>query len=476
MKLIVCLSGVFLVPLTGLAGWTQTYGQNQDDEGYCVCQTAEGGYVVAGYSSTSPGGWILKTDENGDTLWTSTPFAFTGGKAYSIQETSDCGYILTGYMAATDDGKYHLGLVKLDSLGGEIWWHSDMDWYFDFDSTGGVGCSVQETSDGGFIVTGFRQPELWGDTTGAWLIKTDSEGGFQWSKTYGAEYQACAFSVHETSDTGYIVSGYSEHHFWILKTDEDGDTVWTLTLDDWPGKGYAAQETSDDGYIVTGYVAPYRDGKYHFYLLKLASNGDTLWSRMDVDLVEWSGGVGRSVQPTSDDGYIITGYTSEWDDQRTDLFLVKTDVEGDTIWTRIYGGEDADAGYCVHQAADDGYIVAGATRSFGAGEYDLWLVKTDTEGDTVSVAEESPAVQDDWCVTQPVGRRIVLRYRDRAEGFHVQVFDASGRKVDEIRSSNESGIITWPITVTHQTISPGVYFICSIGEVRSDARKVILIK
>jgi len=465
---------LLVVPEISYAGWTRTYGGEADDGGYCVQQTSGGGYIVAGHQE-GEGGWLLRTDEEGDTLWTSSPFGFMGGSAYSVQQTSDGGYILAGYQAATDDGKYHLGLVKTDSLGEELWTRLDGYW-FPHDSTGGVGLSAQQTSDGGYILTGYRQPLIWEEITDLWLIKTDSLGEILWSRTYGGESADCGCCVRQTSDGGYIIAGYTTSlgNFWLLKTDEYGDTVWTFAVEEgWSGKACSVAETSDGGYIVTGYVAPFRDGKYHLYLVKLNPDGDTLWSRMDVDWLAWNtGGVGSCVQETSDGGYIITGYTSEWYDEIDDLWLIKTDSAGDTLWTRIYGGEAEDMGYCVDQTSDGGYIVTGATKSFSAGGYDLWLLKTDASGDTLGVVEEPILTpSSNWRIITPVGPKIVLQYSNCPQGFHAFVFDATGRKVDELHSAEVYGIITWP--ATHQ--SPGVYFIKQAGQTEPPA-KVVLIR
>ena len=236
------------------------------------------------------------------------------------------------------------------------------------------------------------------------------------------------------------------------------------------------QEISDGGYIATGCVAPFWDGKDHLYLLKIDSEGDTLWTRGDWQWFdEGSGGVGCSVQETPDGGYIIAGYTSPWFDEIEDLWLIKTDSEGDTLWTRIYGGEAEDLANCVDQTSDGGYIVAGATKSFSVDGYDLWLLKTNSLGDTLGVIEELVVdVGSNWYVLSPIGSEIVLRYSDFPHGFHAQVFDALGQKVDELHSVSPSGTLTWG--EDDGCYSPGVYFIRSSSEEPSVTQKVILIK
>ncbi|MBN2378745.1 T9SS type A sorting domain-containing protein [candidate division WOR-3 bacterium] len=479
MKRIVCLSGVFLMPLTGLAGWTQTYGQDSDDEGYCVQQTVDGDYIIAGYSGTTTGGWILKTDENGDTLWTSTPFCFMGGTAYSVIETSDGSYAATGYQAATLDGKYHLVLIKLDSEGKELWTRMDADWV-GHDSSGGIGYSVHETPDGGFVIAGSKQPFIFTDTVDLWLIKTDSTGELEWERKYGGSSQDVGRCVNTTSDGGYVVAGYTDYStpssplsFWVLKTNEAGDSVWITGMPDWFfGRAYWVEETSDNGFISAGYVFPFDDGKHHLFLLKIDSAGDTLWSRMDLGwLSEYGGGEARCVRETSEGGFIITGFTSEWYEEIDDLWLVRTDVQADTQWTRTYGGQEADLAHCGAQTTDEGYIVVGGTESYGAGGYDIWLLKTDAQGDTLSISEEPPGNFDNWDVSVTLGQEIVLKYSNQPSGFHAHVFDASGRKVSEIHSPEQSGVIIWG-----QHYEPGVYFI-RIDDTGSNlTRKVVIMR
>ncbi|TET23469.1 MAG: hypothetical protein E3J71_02220 [Candidatus Stahlbacteria bacterium] len=470
MKRFVLFSGVALVvilfPQSILAGWTRTYGKLGYEVAHCVEQTSDGGYIVTGYAASCPIA-LLKTDEIGDTLWA---HSYCEGRC--VQQTSDGGYIVTGEVLM-DDGKYHFSLVKTDSDGDLLWRRDDLN---------GVGYSVQQTSDGGYIITGHNSISLFEEIDDLWLIKTDSLGNTLWTRTYGAEGPDCGCCVRQTSDGGYIISGYSEslQSLWLLKTDEAGDTVWTQSSSGWVlGRGYCVQQTSDEGYILTGSIAPFYDGKNHLFLLKTDSTGDTLWSRIDIGwLSPAGGGVGRCIQQTPDDGYIITGYTSEWYDEIDDLWLIKTDSEGDTLWSRIYGGEAEDLGHCVDQTADGGYIITGATKSFGAGGYDLWLLKTDASGDTLDVVEEPPVTPvthpSNWRLRASVGQQIVLQYSDFPHGFHAQVFDALGQKVDELHSVSPSGTLTWG--EDDGCYSPGVYFIRSSSEEPSVTQKVILIK
>ena len=462
---------LLVVPEISYAGWTRTYGGEADDGGYCVRQTSDGDYIVSGYSYSSNSLWILKTDEYGDTLWTRDSVDWRIGIGYSVAETSDGGWIVTGYVAPFRDGKHHLYLIKLDSDGQVLWTRGDWEWINE--PVGGVGYSVQETSDGGYIIAGATSP-WFGEIEDLWLIKTDSEGDTLWTRIYGGEGPDCGCSVREASDGGYIVAGYTstDWSLWLLRTDENGDIVWTSGLEGWwYGKGYSVTETSDGGWIVTGYVEPFDDAKHHLIVARMDSDGDTLWTRMEQGwFPNGAGGVGRCIQETSDGNFILIGYTSEWIGDTNDLFLVKLNPAGDTLWSRIYGGEDEDAGYSVDQTSDGGYIIAGETKSFGAGNYDLWLLKTDSLGDTLAVVEE-PFVEShlQFEVLTSVGSQIILRYSDCPQGFHAEVFDATGRKVDEIKSPAQNGVLTWG-----EKHSPGVYFFKVVEGRKELVQKVVL--
>jgi len=220
------------------------------------------------------------------------------------------------------------------------------------------------------------------------LLKTDSDGNTLWTRTYGGSSDEKGYSAQLTSDGGYIIAGYTgsfgagRSDVYLLKTDSSGDTLWTRTCGGSDSDcGYSVQQTSDGGYIIAGETESFGAGDDDVYLVKTDSDGDTLWTRS-------YGGSGydrgRSVQQTSDGGYIIAGYTNSFGAGNTDVWLLRTDSSGDTLWTRTYGEMPYDYGHSVELTSDGGYIIAGDTRSFGAGDYDVWLIKV--------VGEELPAV------------------------------------------------------------------------------------
>lgn len=174
--------------------------------------------------------------------------------------------------------------------------------------------------------------------------------------------------------------------FWALlftlvaSAQNPGDTLWTRTYGGTSGDfGHSIQQTTDGGYIVTGYLRSLGADGSDIWLLKTDANGDTLWTRT------YGGGDnehGFSVQQTADGGYIIAGNVYSFRTYRDDVILVKTDAYGNSDWIRTYGGSENDYGYSVLQTLDGGYIVAGRTNSFGAGSNDFYVVKTRFNGST----------------------------------------------------------------------------------------------
>ena len=387
--------------------WTRTYGGSASDVGQSVQQTSDSGYIITGYTSSYGAGsndvWLIKTDSLGDTLWAKTYGGSENDAGNSVQQTLDGGYIITGYTNSYGAGESDVWLIKTDPSGDTLWTKTYGGENNDYSY------SVQQTLDGGYFIAG----DTWGyygpyDINDILLIKTDSLGDTLWTKIYdGGWWEHAEFAV-QTTDGGYIVTGYwdcrapDRRQVLLMKTDSLGDTLWTKTYGlDFHDYGECIQQTSDGGYIVVGWIqrwGPIRNE--YLYLIKTNSSGDILWTKSygdttpQVDLQDR----GYYVQQTSDDGYIITGYTKTYGVGEGDVWLLKTDSLGDTLWTMTYGGELNDGGYCLDQTSDGGYIIAGYTNSYGAGESDVWLIKTDSLGNTVlvSVVVGTPDGDEQW--------------------------------------------------------------------------------
>ena len=217
------------------------------------------------------------------------------------------------------------------------------------------------------------------------MIKTNATGDTIWTKTYGGANSDYGKSVQQTSDGGYIIVGYSNsfgagsNDVYLIKTNATGDTLWTKTYGGASSDyGKFVQQTSDGGYIIVGYSNSFGAGYDDVYLLKTNATGDTLWTKTyggaDYDY-------GKSIQQTSDGGYIITGGTYSFGAGSNDVYLLKTNATGDTLWTKTYGSISDDEGNSVQQTSDGGYIITGVNFiDDGTGDVDVLLIKTDVDG------------------------------------------------------------------------------------------------
>ncbi|MBI4691570.1 MAG: carboxypeptidase regulatory-like domain-containing protein [Nitrospirae bacterium] len=379
---------------TNTITFTRTYGGNESEEGSSVQQTSDGGYIIVGYTSSYGAGngdvYLIKTDSRGNTIWTKTIGGSDGDYGWSVQQTSDGGYIITGQTYSYDVGRSDVYLIKTDSSGNTQWTKTFGGEDYD------LGYSVQQTSDGGYIIAGSYS--YGGLNEDIYLIKTDSNGNAVWTKTFGESDDEWGCSVQQTSDGGYIIVGYANtdgignYDVYLIKTDSDGNTIWTKTFggDDSDG-GYSVQQTSDEGYIITGGTYSYGAGNLDIYLIKTDSDGNVLWTKtFGGEDDEGS----SSVQQTSDGGYIIAGSTDSYGNGNSDVYLIKTDSSGNTTWTKTFGGGNDEWGESVQQTSDGGYIIAGNTTAGyiisydteGAGSsstwnvYDIYLIKTDSSG------------------------------------------------------------------------------------------------
>ena len=372
-------------------GWEQTFGGEDDDEGRSIQQTTDGGYIICGNTRSFGNGgydvWLIKTDEVGNEVWNKTFGGTSDDYGYSVQQTTDGGYIITGSTSSFGNGGIDVWLIKTDGNGNEVWNKT-----FGGNSIE-EGRSVQQTTDGGYIITGYTQ-SFGNGISDVWLIKTDEVGNEVWNKTFGGEGGEKGNSVQQTNDGGYIITGYTTliefggDHTYLIKTDENGNELWSqIFKNKYLSSGNSVQQTTDGGYIITGPIHQIGGGDIH--LTKTDENGNEQWFHgfdgfNDVD-------ISRSVKQTNDGGYLICGETIYYGNEKkgsTFVYLIKTDENGNELWSQRFGGiEEFDQGYSVQQTTDGGYIITGSTSSFGNGNNDVWLIKTDDQGNITSTFE-----------------------------------------------------------------------------------------
>ena len=246
------------------------------------------------------------------------------------------------------------------------------------------GHCVQQTVDGGYVIVGV----IWrmgGMQSYVYLVKADTQGRKLWSKTFGQGDVNSGKSVQQTVDQGYILAGTTwssdgtQSNIYVVKTDADGNEIWSRTYGgNRKDEGHSVRQTTDSGYIIAGHTDSFGEGNDDVYLIKTDANGTSLWSRtFGGKGRDW----GRSVLQTSDGGYIVAGTTWPFEERYSDVYMMKTDERGRKIWQKTFGGRYGDYGSSMQQTTDGGYIVVGNTWPFGTiGESKIYLVKTDGKG------------------------------------------------------------------------------------------------
>ncbi|MCK9289986.1 MAG: T9SS type A sorting domain-containing protein [Bacteroidales bacterium] len=345
--------------------WHRTLGGSSSDAALSIQLTSDNGYIVACTSNSNDGDlsknngdydyWVVKLSKSGNIEWEKSLGGSSIDIVSSIQQTSDGGYIVAG-SSMSDDGdvSYSYGgfdywIVKLSNNG-------DIEWEKSFGgSSNDIARAIQQTSDNGYIVAGYSNSND-GDITEQhggydyWIIKIDAIGTLQWQKTYGGSKWDLAHSISLTADNGFIVAGESH---------------------------------SNDGDITNNY------GYSDYWIVKLDHFGDIQWQKS-------LGGSGwdtpYSIHQTFDSGYIIAGKTSSVDGDIVenhgilDFWVVKLNNLGDIQWQKTFGGSEADIALSIQQTSEGGYIVAGYTLSINDdviqnnGEQDYWIVKLDEDG------------------------------------------------------------------------------------------------
>ena len=247
-----------------------------------------------------------------------------------------------------------------------------------------IGYSVKQTADGGLIIVG--STDSWGNgETDIWLIKTNNEGIKEWDKTFGGGEGDWGTSVQQTADNGFIILGHTlsfgngYYDIFMIKTDSEGNEIWVKTFggneEDF---GYSVIQTSDGGYILVGFTVSFGSGNKDVWIIKTDSQGNEEWNKT------YGGSereIGFAVEQTSDDGFIITGLTETNTFGLYDILLIKTDINGENIWEKNIGNGNYEVGSSVKQTQDGGFIITGYTISYGNGAKDIWLVKTDPVGE-----------------------------------------------------------------------------------------------
>jgi hypothetical protein len=323
---------VYVVKLdaTGNLQWTRTIGGKDADGGSSLIQTSDGGYAIAGYTFSFGAGetdvYLVKLDANGNLQWNRT----IGGKKEDwgslLIQTSDGGYAIAGATNSFGAGEADIYLVKLDANGNLQWTRTIGG------PKGDEGYSLIQTSDGGYAIAGDTKSFGAGEAD-VYVVKLDASGNLQWTKTIGGPASEEGNSLIQTSDGGYAIAGSTKSFgaggkdVYVVKLDANGNLQWTKTIGGPKGdEGYSLIQTSDGGYAITGESSSFGAGEADLYVIKLDANGNLQWTKTigGPDSEE-----GVYLIQTSDGGYAIAGSTKSFGAGGKDVYVIKLDKNGD---------------------------------------------------------------------------------------------------------------------------------------------------
>ncbi len=466
---------LFIVPLASAGQrWERWYGGPGDDIGEDVQQTQDGGYVVVG--TTQPGQtlWILRLDSLGDTIWTKKyrPSGWAdGGTAVAV--TPDQGFLVSAFAWGTDTATpLTIYVLRTDSLGDTLWSR-----FYRFGTGDEEVFRVIATADSNFVLAGYTSSQSY---YRALLYKINGSGDTLWVRGYLDSVHGGVIGTNaaETQDHGFMVTGVTGNPYqgYLARTDSQGNLLWTQTYGGDGDNDLNCVAVAPGGFFASGWTCPYGSSVADVWLLRLSNQGDTVWTRTFGGPEEDNGG---PVVTTSDGGCVIASQCFSFGHGACDVWLVKTDSLGDTEWTRTFGGSDWDSPYNLRQTRDSGYIVVGSTMSFGSGANDVYLIKTDGRGmvgietrpaSALRTAPLQPKIQAPDPASPGARIRYFLPQSGRAR---LELFDVTGRRVAALAQEIQSA--GWHEVSLGPDLSTGPYFLRLVSGGQAVTRRVVIV-
>jgi len=299
---------------------------------------------------------------------------------WAILETKDGGFSILGFTNSFGAGAMDMYLIQTDAEGNLLWERT----------FGGpkseYGWAMAPTPDGGYVLAGQTNSFGQGDKDG-YLIKVNADGEEIWNQTFGGPKEDRLYSIDQGADNGFILVGTTtsfgagNRNAYLVKTNDSGELAWTQVFgEDQDDVGHSVRQTTDGGYIVTGYTGSFGAKNYDTWLIKTDKAGALQWQKLYGEERD-----DRTIygEQTDDGGYILVGYTRGFEAAGWDVFLVRTNLSGELIWHRTFGGNADDTGYTVRQASDKGFVLTGETYSFGEGGGDMYVIKVNQCGEII---------------------------------------------------------------------------------------------
>jgi hypothetical protein len=483
---------------TSSISWQKRFGGTNQEKGYEIHQTFDGGYIVSALSTIVSGDvtsnkgasdfWIVKLTNTGAVSWQKS-YGGTGmDQAFSIIQTADSGYVVAGLsnsfsgdVTATQHGLSDAWILKLSKTGAIQWQQMYGGFYVDY-----FNC-IRQTTDGGFIAAGYTESsalEMGNGYHGGgdmWVMKMNSTGGMVWQKAFGGTGWDVGYAIQQTSDGNYIVCGtcdsangdinvnHGKADGWIIKVGGTGNIIWQKAIGGSENEiAYDVVQTTDGGYItIASTVSNDGDvsgshGQGDVWIVKLNSSGGITWQKAlggsGIDR-------GTSIIQTSDGNYFFTGDSQSSNGDLTnnygwtDMWTGKLSTSGNIIWQKSIGGSDDDAPSHGIQTSDGNYIISGTIVSLSGnvpppinpmGSEDLWIIKlADPAGITAASEEDMVSIKPN-----PVADVLHLELKSNITPAEITVSDLYGRIIktvsvtDNQTSLSVAGLPSGVYTVT----------------------------
>ncbi|MCQ2252454.1 MAG: hypothetical protein MJZ61_03275 [Bacteroidales bacterium] len=352
--------------------WAQTYGGDGWDEANTCLETRDGDYVLGGFAKLQQHNlWVVKVHSDGRARWGKTFTEYFTSACNSMVQDKDSNLVLTGYAIRKRDFQSNLLIMKIDTLG-NVLWHKTYGGEGDEEGT-----QVIATSDGGYAVAGFSSSNP--DASPNWyILKVDHDGNMLWEQQFGSSNEDKAMSISQCYDGGLVVTGYigSENDgqkvMSIVKLDKDGHDEWTqyYDLNNW-SCGTAIVATRDSLIMAAGYTRAFSITDYDVFLLKCQMNGDTIWTRTYGN-ENWE--EATALIETYDNAFVISGFNMSNVRDHSSFLMLKYDAKGNLMWERSFKRKSQDYAKFLVETRDNGLLLAGTTFSLGKG-WDMAALK-----------------------------------------------------------------------------------------------------
>jgi hypothetical protein len=365
--------------MEGQITFQKYYPSSFDQEGLDAIPTIDGGYIIAGMTTTNILNdmdiYVVKTNNMGIVQWSKKYGGIKPEYAWSILENSDSSFFVLGFSQSFGGGDYDTYLIKIKSTGDTLWTKT-------YGTNGNEsGKEIIPTSDGNYIIVGEGNDQV-SSNYDAFLIKIDPSGNVIWTKNYGGPAYESGNSVKQCLDGGFILTGQTYSYgqngdVYLVKTNSVGDTLWTKNYGGAQyDEGMSLIANSDGSFTFVVRDSSSGFGDVDVQIIKTDSNGSIIWNKI------YGGSqkdTGKMIQPTSDGGYIVAGHSRSFGWVNPDMWILRLDQSGDTLWTRHYGGSDHEHCYSARQTSDGGFTAIGHTAS-NSSNWEIMFIKLNSIG------------------------------------------------------------------------------------------------